>query len=284
MFAIIKATFKETLNKKIFHLILILTIVYLSIFSLLIFLMVNDLQKHDLSSFTIFINVSALISIIGFYFSSMITSFLTIMLSIGTISSDIENGTIQTIISKPIRREEYVLGKYIGTALLVTVYSIFLYFLIIIIPNLINPTLISTFGTNNLLKGLFFFILQPLVILSIALYGSSSFKTLNNGIFVIAIYILALLGGIMEQIGSTLGNTKLINFGILSSLVSPIDTVYRKMLSVIFTNISFKGPLPGPALLAGSVSTPSIWMMIYVFIYLALLIFLAVRKFDKKDI
>lgn len=284
MFTIIKVTFKEALKKKVFHLMLIMTIIYLSIFIVLLYLVLQNLHEEKLSSIAIFYSISTFVSIFGFYFSSMITSLLTIMLSIGSISSEIENGTIETIISKPLKRSAYISGKFLGTALLIITYSIILYSLITIIPNLIYPSFIKNFGSLNLFRGLFFFILQSLVILAISLYGSISFKTLNNGIFVVSIYILSLIGGMIEQIGMAFDISQLTNFGIITSLLSPSDTIYRKMLSVIFTDIGFKNTLAGPALLASSLSTPSIWMLIYVFLYSGLFLFLAFRKFQKKDI
>src|SRR5262245_66189661 len=42
---------------------------------------------------------------------------IAILLGIGLVSKDIENGAIANILSKPVRRSEFILGKYFGLCL-----------------------------------------------------------------------------------------------------------------------------------------------------------------------
>ncbi len=50
----------------------------------------------------------------GFSLTSLLLSFLTIIVSIYTITSDIEHRQIYTVITKPIRRSHLILGKLLG--------------------------------------------------------------------------------------------------------------------------------------------------------------------------
>jgi ABC-type transport system involved in multi-copper enzyme maturation permease subunit len=284
MGAIILTSFKEAFRKKIFHLIGLLTIIYLIVFGILVHYVVEGMRGSSAGYVAILSNVATIVAFLGFYFSSMVVAFLTIMISISSVSSEIENGTIHTIITKPINRREYILGKYMGLGILLIIYSVVLFLSITLIPLLVNISLIDKFGIAALSRGLIYFALEPLVILSISIYGSTLFKTLNNGIFIISLYILAIIGGVMEQMGLLLKNATLINIGIISSLISPFDVIYRKMISTIFSSFGLNNILLGPSFLSGSASAPSFWMMIYVCIYLLFFIFAAVRKFDRKDI
>lgn len=282
MFPIALSTFKEIYRKKIFHFIGILTILYLALLIVIFRIMGKNISANN-GIIDVIMDLSSIISIIGFYFSSMLVAFLTVMLSIGIVSSEIENGTILTILTKPLKRREYILGKYIGTALLVILYSDFLYIAVIIISTISKISIVQTFGIAALLKGFLFFILQPLTILSLSLYGSTKLKTLNNGILVISIYILGTIGGVVEQIGTLTNNASLSTIGILSSLISPFEVIYSKMISTIFTSLgsfSFFGGFS----ISGKSTTPSIWMMIYVFVYLVFFIFMSIRGFKYKDI
>jgi ABC-type transport system involved in multi-copper enzyme maturation permease subunit len=213
----------------------------------------------------------------------MLVAFLTVMLSIGIVSSELENGTILTILTKPIKRTEYILGKYIGTAILITLYSAVLYIAVIIISTISKISIVETFGIPTLIKGFLFFVLEPLTILSLAIYGSTNFKTLNNGILLIAIYMLGTIGGVMEQIGSISNNVSLSTIGIISSLISPFDVIYKKMISVIFNSLGSFNFIMGFGM-SGSSSAPSKWMIVYVFVYLIFFIFMSIRSFRKKDI
>jgi len=212
----------------------------------------------------------------------MLVVFLAIMVSVGSISSEVESGVIHSIITRPIKRGSYVLGKYLGLGVLSVSYALFLFAAIIAICTIFKLPLVNTIEPLNIIKGLFFFILEPIAILSLSIFGSASFKTLSNGIFVISIYILGLIGGVMEVIGSMLQNQNLVNLGIISSLLSPFDIIYRQMLSSIFESISISNPFMA---VGGMASTaPSIWMLIYIFAYIPGLVLLAIRKFKLKDI
>lgn len=282
MFIIALSTFKEIYRKKIFHFIGILTILYLILLTIIFKFIGNNLHRSN-GVIDMLINLSSTISIVGFYFSSMLVAFLTIMLSIGTVSSEIENGTVLTILTKPIKRSEYIIGKYLGTGILIILYSLVLYISVIIISTISKVSIIEAFGINTLAKGFLFFILQPLTILSVSLYGSTKLKTVNNGILIMALYILGLIGGVMEQVGSYIKNDSLSTIGIISSLISPFEIIYRKMISTIFASLGSFNLLSGFGM-DGKSTTPSIYMMVYVCIYLFLFIFMGIKGFNKKDI
>lgn len=283
MIAIAAASFKEAMRKKIFILVAVLTLVYLTLFGTITYFAVKDLKEGVEQNIVNVLDVaSTIISFLGFYFSSMLVAFLTIMVSVGSISSEVESGVIHSIITRPIKRSSYILGKYLGLGVLSVSYSIFLFAAIIAICSIFKLPIVNTLEPLNVIKGLLFFTLEPLAILSLSIFGSAAFRTLSNGIFVISIYILGLIGGVMEQIGSMLENQSLISLGIISSLISPFDVIYRKMLSSLFINLGITSPF---MITSGMTSTaPSIWMLIYVFVYILGLVILAIRKFRLKDI
>jgi len=282
MFAVALSTFKEIHRKKIFHFISILTILYLILLGFILKKMGESINQFD-GLVNAVLNLSSTISMIGFYFSSMLVGFLTVMLSIGIVSSELENGTILTVLTKPIRRSEYILGKYIGTALLVIIYSTFLYTAVIVISTLSKISLVETFGTAALFKGFLFFILQPLTLLAVCLYGSTICRTIINGILIIGLYMLGLIGGLIEQAGAFTNNSTLSAIGIISSLISPFEVIYRKMIFTIFSTLGSLSNLTSFGM-PGASTRPSIWMMVYVCIYLMFFILLSINGFRKRDI
>ncbi|MDD7796318.1 ABC transporter permease [Clostridium sp. 'White wine YQ'] len=283
MISIAAATFKEALRKKILILVAAFTFVYLTLFGLITHFAVEDLTRTGTLNTVNALDVASnIVSFLGFYFSSMLVAFLTIMVSVGSISSEVESGVIHSIITRPIKRSSYVLGKYIGMGILAVLYGIFLFVAIISISTIFKLPIVNTIEPLNIIKGLLFFTLEPIAILSLSIFGSASFKTLSNGIFIISIYILGLIGGVMEVIGSMLQNQSLVNLGIISSLISPFDIIYRQMLSAMFEGISIRNPFMA---VGGMTSTtPSIWMIIYILAYIPGLVLMAIRKFSLKDI
>jgi ABC-type transport system involved in multi-copper enzyme maturation permease subunit len=250
--------------------------------SLITYFGFESLISNNVTNDVLLSNASVMVSLLGFYFSSMLVALLTIMASLGSISSEIENGTIHSVITKPVSRMQYVIGKYTGLAVLAVAYSAFLYTAIIIINYIVGVPPLDKPDIPVLIKGLALFILEPLAILSLCILGSISFKTLNNGIIIISIYILGTIGSVMEQVGSAIKIDGMIQWGIVISLVSPFDVVYRKMIEVIYSGSNVSLLFSSPLFLSNVI--PSNWMILYVCVFLAVMLMLSVRKFNKKDI
>lgn len=283
MWAIAKSTFREVYRKRIVHLIGILTLLYWGILGLIFNYQAVEFGAMD-SPLSALINLSGMVIILGFYLSSMLLALLTVMLSVGIISSEVEDGTVLTLLTKPINRSDYVLGKYLGVSLMIAAYAFILYMAIFIFAAVGGQNLIQVFGLLPILQGFLLFLLQPLVIAAVAVYGSTVFKTVNNGIFVIALYLLSTIGGILEQIGTFASLPDLSTFGILASLFAPFEVIYRKLVGVVFKDIGgFASIMGGPVGSGGGVE-PSGYMMLYIVLYLLTALFFAVRNINKRDI
>src|SRR6476661_2312401 len=53
---------------------------------------------------------------LGFYTINFLAGVMTIFASVGTIAGEIESGTFQAIVPKPIARWQLVVGKFLGFA------------------------------------------------------------------------------------------------------------------------------------------------------------------------
>lgn len=282
MIAIAIASFMEALRKKLFVMVGILTVLYLGLFATIVFFFDKDMRAGQDNIVGMYEGTAHLVSIFGFYFSSMLVAFLTIMASIGSVSSEVESGILHSIITRPINRVDYILGKYFSFFILSTAYSLLIYTSVILICVFFKLPAFAAMPAATFIKGFLFFALQPIALLSLSIFGSVTFKTVTNGIFVIALYILGLIGGIMEQAGDFFKNETLLNLGIFSSLLSPFDVIYRHTISVLFSSGGKFNPVFGFQNMTST--TPSNWMFAYIFLYIIGLVVLAVRKFNKKDI
>lgn len=284
MLTMAKYTIKEMVKKRTFLLITLLTIGYLFIYGYGLSLAFdgNNQVINNTPDVAKILLESQLLSI-GLYFSNFIIAFLIVLTSAGAISGDVESGAIYAVLAKPIKRHEYVLGKFIGLLTIIVVYSTLL-FLSIIGLNIAFGTKIYL-GLGNVFRALFFFDLGPIVLLSLVIASSSIMSTVNTGILAVITYGIAMIGGILEQMGSYFtGATSqcLSNVGIITSLILPTDVIFRKMNAELLTQdtgLSFlaQGPL-------GGTSQPSPIMFVYIAIYICFLLYYGARKFKKRDL
>lgn len=89
----------------------------------------------------------------GLSITGILLSLLTIIISIYTVTSDIEQKQIYTVITKPVRRFEFLLGKLLGVILLDIVllgcFTTIIYSITIYTPKFTNTTELELMQASN---------------------------------------------------------------------------------------------------------------------------------------
>jgi hypothetical protein len=132
IWAIATNTIKQALRMKVAAVFLILLLVMLPVMG---FSATGDgTLKGRLQTFVSY----------GLSLTSLLLCLLTIIISIYSVASDIEQRQIYTVITKPIRRFEFLLGKLLGVILLdvilLSLFAAIIYTITIYIPEFLNTT------------------------------------------------------------------------------------------------------------------------------------------------
>jgi ABC-type transport system involved in multi-copper enzyme maturation permease subunit len=276
-------TLQEAVRKKTFLVMGIVTILYLIFWTIMLNYLPDTSVTHGMGDqFRPF--VMQMVTKMGLQFSSMLIALLTIMLGAGAIASELDSGLIQGIITRPIHRYQYILGKLAGLVILACMYATVLFLSILIIGALFDLSTITSLTFTQIIKGWFFYLLLPAALVCVTLFGSVFYKTVSNGILMIFIYILGNVGGMVEMIGQYMNNGSIIGTGIFISLISPFQIIYNTMERVIVPNSELAGNAMAGASLSGSGEPASVWMFVYIAIYMFTFVALAIKKFSGKDI
>lgn len=121
MLAIIKITFREALGRKVVLISLLLAAAFLGLYGTGVHFVAKDLTRDPNPMLEQMIYPQLLS--FGLYFGGFIISFLSIFSAAGAIASEIDSGIIQTIVPKPVRRYEIVVGKFLGIGLFLALYA-----------------------------------------------------------------------------------------------------------------------------------------------------------------
>ena len=89
----------------------------------------------------------------GLSLTSILLCLLTIIISIYSVTNDIEQRQIYTVITKPIRRSQFLLGKLLGVVLLdvilLSLFAAIIYTITIYTPKFFNATETERIQANN---------------------------------------------------------------------------------------------------------------------------------------
>lgn len=291
MWTIAKLAYKELLYKRIFLIAFLMSVAFLVLYGVATYLAADQVAEQaakrgvfhaDTTLQYLFLGTQLLG--IGLYLSSFITILLAILGSIGSISGEVESHQIDTLLARPITRTTVVLGKFTGLAGILVVYALFLFIGIIFVNQwLAGKYLAVSLTPAQLLQAGGLFLLQPIIIVAVSLLFSSRLTTMSGGIIMIIMYGISFVGGFVEQFGALFENSSLITVGIVTSLIFPIDSLFRKMTLCLFDAADDPITFATQGIFA-SASTPSNAMIVYAIIYGIVALMTAIRIFSKRDV
>jgi ABC-type transport system involved in multi-copper enzyme maturation permease subunit len=286
VFTIARLTLREALQKRMIWGVLALSLLFLVLYYWGFTLVKADFDATaarraqsgvgDEGEILGFAFVATILVGLGFYTVNFLAGVMTIFAAVGTIAGEVEAGTFQAIVPKPLRRWELVVGKYLGFALMFVAYI-----LIMSAGILLTARIVADYTPGNILPAIGLIMLVSLILLAVTLLGSTVMQTMANGVVVFMLYGGAMLGGLLETLGSIFSIQSLINIGVVTSLILPSDVTWRRASGLLQpdSNLRFDAPIP----IAVS-QPPSSAMIIYAVAYVAVLVAGAVLAFQRRDL
>jgi ABC-type transport system involved in multi-copper enzyme maturation permease subunit len=163
-----------------------------------------------------------MIMLVGFMAANFLSVMFAILLPVDTLSGEIDSGVMQTLASKPIDRAQIVLGKWLGHLLLALAYLLALSAGI-----LLAVRSVAGFLPAGVPRALPLLMLAITLSLTVSVAGGARLSTVTNGITALGLYGLAFIAGFVEQIGAMAGIASLKTVGVVVSLISPADSMWR---------------------------------------------------------
>jgi ABC-type transport system involved in multi-copper enzyme maturation permease subunit len=113
---------------------------------------------------------------------------IAIFVGIGLVSKEIEKRTLYTVLSRPVRRWEFIVGKFFGLAGTLVVNTFFM--AIGVFAALLYVSRAFHRPQAWILVALYFIILQFLIICSVALLFSSFSSPLLSAVFAFSLFVI----------------------------------------------------------------------------------------------
>jgi len=113
---------------------------------------------------------------------------IAIFIGIALVSKEIEKRTLYTVLSRPVRRWEFIIGKFFGLAGTLVVNTFFM--AIGVFGALLYVAHRLTVSDASILVALYFIILEFLIICSLSLLFSSFSTPLLSAVFAFSLFII----------------------------------------------------------------------------------------------
>ncbi|HEV2493577.1 MAG TPA: ABC transporter permease subunit [Terriglobia bacterium] len=267
-------TFCEAARKKILWMALVAGLAFLSLFATGLHFQMKDFAARVPSALIRRQALNAML-MMGLYAVDLLTVMMAVLTSVDTLSGEISSGTIHAVATKPIRRSELLLGKWLGFAGMLALYVI----LMVGGADLVAYVLTGT-SARHLAWGLALVFSESLLLLTVTLFFGTTFSTLTNGVLALGLHGIAFMGGWIEQAGTLSHSPRAVTVGIVASLIMPSESLWRRAA------FEMQSPLVGAMGFSpfSNASTPSPTMIGYAAVYVVVALALALRRFGQRDL
>lgn len=267
-------TFREAARKKMLWMALAAGGAFLILFGTGLHFQAKNFAAHGMSA-VLRREISFTMLTMGLYAIDLLAVLMTILTSVDTISGEIASGTIQAVATKPVPRWQLLVGKWFGFIAMLTTY-------IAIMVGGVNAItyVIAGVTARHIVSGFLLIWMESVVLLSVTFAFATYFSTMTSGVLALGLHGLAFLGGWIEQFGAVTQTQSARNVGVIASLLMPSEALWRRA--------AFEMQSPLVSAMRGSpfstLSVPSLAMVFYAALYLAIALVVAIRRFSRRDL
>lgn len=281
-----RITWQEAWSRRVVLAILLLTVGFLGFYLLGVQFLDERLRSRaaelgrsdDLEGFLI---AHATVETLGMYIVNFLGNLLAVLVALSTISGEIDSGTLQSILTKPIRRYQVVLGKWLGFAALVA-----LFVTLISSGLLVGVKTLTGYLPPSPLEVVALMNLGAQLLLAVTILGGTLFSTLTNGVVLFTLYGLSVAGGIVGSIGQLFRVPLLETLNAVSIAILPSDAIWRGasyyLQPVQLLNAFSEAGARGNPFV--STAPPDPIVLLWTRVYLLLALLLGVGVFNRRDL
>lgn len=165
--------------------------------------------------------VSQVTVMLAFMFS-FVLAMTAVFAGSPAIGPDIENGLLLTMLARPIRRSDVMLGRWFGLAAVLVVYALVAGYL-----ELGAVVLATGYTPVDPLMAPLYLAGESLILLTLAIVLSTRVASVAGGAVAVVGYGLAWMAGVMGGVGEAFNNDVLRWAGIVARLILPSDVLWR---------------------------------------------------------
>jgi len=271
---------REALRRKVFVVVLLLTLGFLALYWL-----ANHYVFRDIAHVSPPAGIEprpfagAFVFGLAMFATLFLGTVLAIFLTLGVVSGDAERGLLQPLIVRPVSRPTLLASRWLGAVAVCAPYVGAVYVAAMLITGLTGhwwPDHLVVPGLE-LAAGV-------ALIAAISLLGSVFLSSTANGIAVFMVFGAGLVSGLLGTIGHALNSHTLEHAAKIAAWLLPFEALYQDGLREITASTT---GLTGFLLQLGPFGggyTGGFWVRLWAAVYFALLAALAAYGFSRRDL
>lgn len=285
MITIARLTIGEAARRRILWVLVVLAVVAVAVVGWGADRLVALLRASDAPELQVQLAMSQILIFIAFQFS-FVLAMTAAFLGSPAIASDLESGIALALLARPLRRSSYLLGRWLGLALVLVAYGAGEALLAIFVIGRV-----SGYTPPSVVQPIAYLAAEGLVVLTLSLLLSTRLPPIGAGAIAVVVFGLAWMAGAIERVGIAIAahnpGVNLEIVGQVGRAVLPTDGLWR---GVIY------GLEPGVVIIAASgqplaeanpffaASPPTPGFLVWAFAWVVLVMLLAAFSLHRREL
>ena len=251
VFTIAKNTFREAIRDKVLYNLVVFVLLITACAILL-----GELTDGQEARTIVNIGLNAML---------LFGVFISIFTGVGLVSKEIEKRTVFAIVAKPVRRVEFLVGKYLGLCLTLLVN-------VAVMGIGISLALIYVRGGSlvySIWGAIFLIYLELAILTAVAILFSSFSSAALSALFTFLVFVIGHMSASLRDLAAGIGSkTATVFFDILYYLLP-------NLAHFSFRTESANGMVPNGAMVGGGA--------LYAVVYIIIVLTISIQIFGKKN-
>lgn len=284
MIAIARLTIGEAARRKILWVLVILAVLAVSLVGWGVSRLVDAAHQSGTPEVEIRLVVSQILIFIAFQFG-FVQAMTAAFLGSPAIASDLESGIALALLARPIRRSSYLLGRWLGLAIVLVAYGGGSALFAITVVGAV-----SGYTPPSILAPVVFLAAEGLVILTLTLLLSTRLPPIGGGAIAVVAFGLAWMAGTIERVGIAISarnpEVNLQFVGDIGRALLPVDGLWRGVIYGLEPPIVIAAAQGQPLAEANpffAVAPPSLAFLAWVIVWSVLVLSLAALSLRRRE-
>lgn len=281
MITIAKLTIAEAARRRVLWVLVILAAIAVGLTAWGVSALVESARDGGVSDLDIKFAISQILIFIAFMFGFVLVMTAAFFGS-PAIATDLESGVAQAMLARPLRRSSYLLGRWLGLAIVMVVYAAAAGFLAIGAVGLV-----SGYYPPDAILPVAYLAGQALILLSLTVLLSTRLPPIAGGSIAVVAYGLAWMAGVLGKIGLAIGTTSLVTVSDAVRYLLPTDAFWQGVVyglepSFVINSVGDEVVARSSPFFASAPPSPAI--LAWAGIWVALVLVLAVNQLRRREL
>jgi ABC-type transport system involved in multi-copper enzyme maturation permease subunit len=281
MITIARLTIGEAARRRVLWVLVILAVIAVGLTTWGVSSLVRLAHEAGAGEIQVKLGVSQILIFIAFMFGFVLVMTAAFFGS-PAIATDLESGVAQAMLARPLRRSSYLLGRWLGLAIVIVAYALLSGLLAIFAVGLV-----SGYTPPNPIVPVGYLAGQALVLLSLTVLLSTRLPPIAGGAIAVVAYGLAWMAGVLGKIGIAIGTSGLVGISDASRFLLPTDALWQGVVyglepSLLVSTVGQAAIARGNPFFADAPPPPM--MVAWSVVWVAIVLVLAISQLRRREL